>query len=97
MEFPISCNVAGNSFRGIAEQKRYAELEPDEVLTLVRDPENRFDPNAIQVHTDDGLFIGFIPKSFAAQLAPLMDEGTKLLCTCSGRGSDLLITEDDPE
>ena len=43
--------------------------------TLVREPENPYDPNAIKVTAAGVAFLGYLPREIAAELAPLMDEG----------------------
>ncbi len=45
----------------------------DEVR-LVRDYENQYDPNAVEVRTG-GELLGFIPRTQARLLAPRMDAG----------------------
>ena len=51
---------------------------------LIRNPNNEFDSNAIEVHVpamgDDGM-IGHVPKSLASRLAPLLDSGEKWLAS----------------
>lgn len=54
-------------------------------LTLVREPRNRYDKNAIAVATADGLILGYIPAARAARLAGGMD---------SGRTLDVFVTVD---
>ena len=44
-------------------------------LTFVREPDNRFDSNAIIVSAPAGS-IGYVAKSYAALLAPLLDDRT---------------------
>lgn len=43
--------------------------------SLVREPENPYDPNAIKVFTN-GRFIGHLPRAIAARMAPEIDAGT---------------------
>ena len=45
---------------------------PGTPVTLVREPTNRFDPNAIQVWID-GKVVGYIPKAVNAALARHID------------------------
>ena len=46
-------------------------------LTLVREPENAYDVNAIQVFTLDGTLLGYIAREHASDWAPVFDlEGT---------------------
>ncbi len=49
-----------------------ASLLPDEPLTLVREPGNKFDPNAVQVWAR-GTHVGYVPKSQNAVLARFID------------------------
>lgn len=46
------------------------------VVELRRNPQNKYDSNAIEVHAD-GKMIGHIPKETAARLAPKLDGGTE--------------------
>jgi hypothetical protein len=45
--------------------------------TLVREPDNPHDPNAIKVMIARVVFLGYVPREIAAELAPLMDGGTQ--------------------
>ena len=50
------------------------EKNPQDIkVQLVREPENKFDTNAIKVLADDKQ-IGYIGKEYATIIAPLMDE-----------------------
>lgn len=44
---------------------------------LVREPDNPHDPNAIKVTTAGVIFLGYLAREIASELAPLMDEGTQ--------------------
>ncbi len=55
--------------------ERYAS-EGDTVF-LVREPENAYDSNAIRVRLQNGRDIGFVPREYAAGLAPALDSGSK--------------------
>ena len=45
-------------------------------LTLLREPNNKYDPNAIRVHDSmDDLMLGHVPAPVAAVLAPKIDGG----------------------
>ncbi len=44
-------------------------------LQLVRDPENTHDRNAIQIHWRNERMLGHIPRTVAADVAPLLDAG----------------------
>ncbi|MBI9085263.1 MAG: HIRAN domain-containing protein [Desulfobacterales bacterium] len=46
---------------------------------LIREPANPHDSNAIRVALFGKIFMGYIPAPLAATLAPLMDQGRKLV------------------
>lgn len=52
-------------------------------LMLSPEPTNKFDPNAIQIHFDNGgiaAFIGFVPKKFSGEVSALIEIGKNLEC-----------------
>nr|ATG70976.1 DNA/RNA helicase protein [Callitropsis funebris] len=59
-----------------------------EMVGLIREPENPYDPNAIKVLNMRGLQVGHIERSVAAALAPLVDQGLILIeaIVPNGRG-----------
>ncbi len=73
--------VVGVTFEG--RQGILAELHTEQeggswiAGQLQREPENRFDPNAVAVYAG-GRHIGFIPKALAAKLAVQMDDGERI-------------------
>lgn len=52
-------------------------------LKLVREPQNPYDHNAIQVHNEQGKQLGFLSRSVSETLAPMMDNGIVIQCTLS--------------
>jgi hypothetical protein len=52
--------VAGVSFEG--RQEAVAQLQPLQALAFQKEPENQYDPNAVAVHTLDGVPLGYVPK-----------------------------------
>ncbi len=66
--------LAGVSFEG--RQDVIAGLTLGTELTLRRQPENKYDANAIAVQYGD-LQLGFISKGIAKHLAPKIDEGAR--------------------
>jgi hypothetical protein len=79
----LSTKIVGARHRGGEALDVAIALEPGEELTLVRDPSNQYDANAIQVHYD-GIFIGFVPKTANADLATALDAGRAFTCVSSG-------------
>src|SRR5690606_40565106 len=97
MDAQINTAIVGNRFRPIECQARFKALKPDEELYIVRQPDNEFDPNAIQVWTGDRQhFLGFIPKDIASFLAPHLDDGTQFHVTYFGDGA-IRLTELEPD
>ncbi|KAI5123845.1 hypothetical protein M0805_005664 [Coniferiporia weirii] len=47
---------------------------PDEEVTLIREPHNKYDRNAIQVKNIAGNQVGHIPRAIATKLSPLLDQ-----------------------
>lgn len=69
MQFPLR----GANFRD--PEAKFAAMEQVEgsVVTLEREPDNSYDTNAIRVITEAGIFIGYVAKEVAVELAPLLD------------------------
>lgn len=55
------------------------ETQPGEHLTLVREPDNKHDPNAIHVEHQKSM-LGYIPREWARNLAPALDAGARYVC-----------------
>ncbi len=89
--------IVGVSFDG--RQNAVATLSSEEELSLVRDRENPYDSQAIQVVRTTGEQVGFIRKQIARVLAPLMDSGVTYKATVmqvtgdakSTRGANILV------
>ncbi|MBN2033732.1 MAG: hypothetical protein JW836_10680 [Deltaproteobacteria bacterium] len=85
--YRITTKLAGVLVNGA--QKNIRELERkrcesvfDEGVTLIREPENAFDPNAIKVEAGRN-YVGYIPKGIAKDLASRMDSGSRFIVTKS--------------
>lgn len=64
--------------RGVSfddRQERIAQLREGDALSLLREPNNPADGNAIACFTENGDKLGYLSRPMAAQLAPLMDLG----------------------
>ena len=57
-----------------------AELLGDNVIDLVREPDNRYDRNAVGCLWK-GTHIGYIPSGSAQFLAPALDNGMRITAT----------------
>jgi len=77
--------LVGVNFRPIEAQARVTQLEVGHVLALEREPENVYDTWAIKViDPDTDIFLGYIERYVAIDLAPLLDEGAPSHCTITG-------------
>ncbi len=96
----INTAIVGVRFyQGAAEL--LSAIRPDgeeipSVITLVREPDNEFDANAIAVHLD-GKKVGHIPAPQAKLLAPLLDAGQKVLNITRRNVTGLVLTLEKDE
>ena len=75
----IPSSIVGMKFHPGASDK-LRETPAGTVVTLEREPDNRFDPNAIRCVVG-GLICGYIPKAQAVRLAEDMDAGKPVTAT----------------
>lgn len=70
-------SVVGTSFRpGATDMLKRLRL--GQPLELVREPTNKYDANAVMVCFGKRQ-IGYLPRGLAAEVAPLMDKGIKVI------------------
>lgn len=74
----IITNVVGMRYIEWAKYLRLDEYLNGNIAELVRDPNNSHDENAIAVETERFGRLGYIKRSVAKMLAPVMDDGVKL-------------------
>ena len=67
--------VAGVSFRDAQPNIRQFGCAAIGTYALIREPDNEFDPNAIEVSLGGVWFMGYVPSRLAKILAPMMDAG----------------------
>lgn len=73
--------LRGVNFRPIEAKVKVNELVEGQALLLEREPYNEFDSNAIKViEPDSQIFLGYVAKEVAADLAPEMDSGKAFTC-----------------
>ena len=73
----IDIRVVGVTFPnpdGSSRQAVIKVIEEAQAISLRREPENEYDPNAIVVETQDGEQCGYIPRDYAQMYAPLLDK-----------------------
>jgi single-stranded-DNA-specific exonuclease len=68
--------VVGVTFEGRQEIIK-EEVNKGDLLTLEREPDNKYDSNAIKVLTDNKKQIGFLKAELAKHLAPYLDNGVE--------------------
>ena len=81
--------IAGVQFRPKAEiSKALKVMKVGDKLTLVPEPSNKFDPNAVQLvyesfvdeDTEINVFLGYVPKKFSAEISAMLEVGIDLEC-----------------
>jgi hypothetical protein len=72
----VLVNDAQNNIREI--QRRGFGDEASEKLTLSREPDNKYDPNAIKVEAD-GKYVGYIPRGINKGVAEKIDAGCRFI------------------
>lgn len=89
--------VRGTFYRTEDEREVAEMCRPGYKLMLEREPENRFDKNAIKVLTGNiNYHVGYIGKEFAREIASWLDKGWFFVTTVTGKKSQNLIVELDP-
>lgn len=73
--FPIITRLTGVTFDDAQENINKFGGPGLCAYDLIREPDNPHDPNAIRVALFGGIFLGYIPKYIAKNLATMMDEG----------------------
>lgn len=71
-DFMIAGATIGDDRREACEACR-----EDDPVSLVREPDNPYDSNAILVVCEDGSDLGYVPRILAKDLAPLLDDGAR--------------------
>lgn len=69
-------HLVGANFRGPAAKEVLRTSGVGTTGTLVRDADNAYDANAVQVHID-GVFVGFVPAKDNGELANLLDANSE--------------------
>ena len=84
--------IAGVQFRPRWEiDAAVKQIETDDQLTLVPEPANKFDPNAVQIYYESlsedlekeelATFLGYVPKKFSAEVSAMLEIGAPIICT----------------
>lgn len=81
----IRVAVVGTKFHGANAVECAARAPVGYVARLVRDRDNKYDPNAVAVWLL-GLHCGFVPRAHNAALAAAMDAGAEVAATVVRQG-----------
>ena len=91
----INSAIVGIKFHAGSHDK-LLETEDGSPVTLVRDPENKFDPNAIRCEIG-GRICGFVPAAQAERLAQDIDAGKAVTATLRDYSKLIIEVEDEDE
>ena len=91
VKLTMTVRAAGTTFENRQERLQFLQqFKPDDLaVTLEREPENRFDKNAIWVVVhilpiSRKTGIGYIPKGLAGELAKVIDTGVQVRARLKG-------------
>ncbi len=82
----IQSAIVGMQFHPGANDKLDSITDPEQPVTLVPEPNNKYDKHAIRCEID-GQVCGFIPRHQAKNLVRDIDEGRSVTATLSGRST----------
>lgn len=74
VKIPIVFKVAGVSFH----KKKVESLSEGDILTLQRDPDNKYDSNAIKILNSKEEMVGFVPKDFNSAIVKKFEKVSKV-------------------
>ena len=73
--------IAGVQYRPRNEILTAAkELNEGDVLILEPEPTNKYDPNAVKILTEEGIFLGYVPKKFSSEISAMLQIDENLEC-----------------
>lgn len=94
----FSSQIVGAKFYAGA-MSLLSHTDEKSVVTLRREPDNAYDPNAIAVYLevdDSTMKVGHIPKTDAAFLSAIMDQGTEITAAFNPCSPTLRLSWDAP-
>ncbi len=89
----INSAIVGIKFHPGSHDK-LLETKDGEPVSLVRQPDNKYDKNAVACEID-GQMCGFVPRAQAERLAADMDAGKPVTARVYGTKLEIKITEED--
>ena len=76
---PIQTRLSGVTFDDCQDNIKEWGCRDIGTYALVREPKNPHDPNAVRISLFGIHDMGYLPRSVAQEVAPLMDEGRTFL------------------
>lgn len=76
-----SLNIVGESYRnkdGSSRQKEIKLCRPGERITLVREPDNKHDPEAVAVYSSRGVQVGYLSADHCSWIGEKIDKGREV-------------------
>lgn len=73
----IFADIVGTHFRPSEAKQACNRLSEGDGVQLVREPDNKYDANAVAVYTEDQ-HVGYIPAANNVQLALALDDDVKV-------------------
>ena len=62
--------------------KVVVDIQVGDILQLITEPSNKFDPNAVRIcRGESAIFLGYVPKRFSSKISALLEAGVVLICT----------------
>lgn len=61
----------------------FGDITEGNNLMLIPEPDNKFDPNAVQIFFDNfdkQAMLGFVPKKFSSEVSAMLEVGKRLEC-----------------
>ena len=90
----IFADIVGTHFRGREAKQIVNDLNEGDVVDLVREPDNKYDANAVACYVND-VHVGYIPAANNLELALALDDEIEVeakVLSFNGNKPTLLIT-----
>ena len=68
----LDCNVAGTTYRNLADAA--LNLHTNDIMLLKREPDNEYDPMAVMVIAANGTVMGYVPREKNEVPAHILDQ-----------------------
>lgn len=86
----LTTTIAGLSHH-VRVRSALDHLQAGDVLTLAREPQNKYDVNAVRIDDVHGMKLGYVPATQSPAIAALLDNGYAVRCVVDQLGRDLMV------